>query len=653
MNDLTCQNCGLEYTLTNRSPRLFPNCGQSFCSQCIQGLIDNSDTTLRCPEDQVECQFFNKKIGISCFPLNFALYRLLKQRTVSDKNQSPKETPFKNRKKIGGDICVEHQKNKDLVCLTDKAVICSDCILFGVHKGHDYMRTREFVKELKGKLIGFDHKFDGLKYRDCLKEEKAEPLKRKVADKQKQLEGVIKSHADLLVHEIRNREEELRAEVDLIFSKFEETAADLNTKKKKLKEKHNDLRKRTMAIKTILKQTGVDFNFLIRHMCNEGNIFDSLKSLTEELNSVERECVEKIDKELDCFDIEIDNNKLPGILKTAINLKNDKYDYGKNPSNSEDYNNDSNLNTAAQLDTLKDNKRKSSRSLSTSPQKKVDPQTNKSSFNLTNGPEFKSLNDEELIDLEIDDPLDNNLLSMEPKTINNSFVKKFNSNTKKNNSFFRERNTVNMGLTGSSRKPINNVPPFQTNNGFHFGNSTLQNNLITPPEQIRFRRTIANNGNDNTPIRQLPSFPPVKTQNDRRTSILDNNLSNTAKLMTVEMDAEMDFARMGLTDDRLEDILPSIVKNKKVKALNLSHNNITDSGFLMLLKKLANHSSLERVYLVNNRLGDGVFVKLEKWVKRFKSIEYFNMQKCSGFKNMLRIKKYIKSLKKNGLKIEV
>lgn len=40
--------------------------------------------------------------------------------------------------------CLLHSKPADLICLDDKAIICSSCALFGKHKGHE-VSNREGV----------------------------------------------------------------------------------------------------------------------------------------------------------------------------------------------------------------------------------------------------------------------------------------------------------------------------------------------------------------------------------------------------------------------------------------------------------------------------------------------------------------------------
>lgn len=49
-------------------------------------------------------------------------------------------------------FCMEHKKIAELVCMTDLKTICSDCVLFGFHKEHDYKKYEVFKGEAKKTL---------------------------------------------------------------------------------------------------------------------------------------------------------------------------------------------------------------------------------------------------------------------------------------------------------------------------------------------------------------------------------------------------------------------------------------------------------------------------------------------------------------------
>lgn len=44
------------------------------------------------------------------------------------------------------ETCVFHHKNKELICLTDMEMVCTECALFGTHINHSFQKKSEFLK---------------------------------------------------------------------------------------------------------------------------------------------------------------------------------------------------------------------------------------------------------------------------------------------------------------------------------------------------------------------------------------------------------------------------------------------------------------------------------------------------------------------------
>ena len=170
-------------------------------------MIKQEELSFTCPEDDIECSNFKKDIGISCFPLNFTLYRILKKHQKQEntlKKESPKKETVKEEKK--GLVCNEHNKCIELVCLTDKKLICTDCVLFGVHKNHCYTKLEEFKKEAREKLKSFETKSKKLGNERFILNGEGEigKLKEKVGEKK-----------SLVLQTMRDNIDKIREEVDL------------------------------------------------------------------------------------------------------------------------------------------------------------------------------------------------------------------------------------------------------------------------------------------------------------------------------------------------------------------------------------------------------------------------------------------------------
>ena len=50
------------------------------------------------------------------------------------------------------EVCKTHQRPLELVCVDDKIRICSQCALFGQHKGHDVRMEEDVQKEISLKV---------------------------------------------------------------------------------------------------------------------------------------------------------------------------------------------------------------------------------------------------------------------------------------------------------------------------------------------------------------------------------------------------------------------------------------------------------------------------------------------------------------------
>lgn len=54
--------------------------------------------------------------------------------------ETPKEDPT--------NLCHEHGRKLEIVCINDRVRICSNCALFGKHRGHDIREEPDVVAEI-------------------------------------------------------------------------------------------------------------------------------------------------------------------------------------------------------------------------------------------------------------------------------------------------------------------------------------------------------------------------------------------------------------------------------------------------------------------------------------------------------------------------
>ena len=175
MTELKCPGCQKEYA-DNNPPRLLTMCGHTFCQLCLKSMIKRKDYKfqVRCPLDKMKMTL-DSATPLQ-FPRNLVLIDSINKskkkiaetddetneflpknsETLDDFCRSTKNgaksTPIRSlyltivSKKTSTheeQKCLLHQKPSDIVCLEQKILICAECALFGLHKGHAFTSIRD------------------------------------------------------------------------------------------------------------------------------------------------------------------------------------------------------------------------------------------------------------------------------------------------------------------------------------------------------------------------------------------------------------------------------------------------------------------------------------------------------------------------------
>jgi len=204
--ELICSVCSEYFDNDDHLPRMIPKCGHTFCTKCIQEIIESTSTASQdlfcCPEDNITMQLNNQ--DVTDFPKNFLLVRLVDKRktllshsqyslsasksmtrdeqsTLDDqyrsnfvlnaKAGSQDNQSSKNNLSVSdlqnSNICPEHGRVLEIVCLEDRCRICSNCALFGDHKSHNIKPEGEVLREIATRA---EHLIDY--FQDIQKQEK-------------------------------------------------------------------------------------------------------------------------------------------------------------------------------------------------------------------------------------------------------------------------------------------------------------------------------------------------------------------------------------------------------------------------------------------------------------------------------------------------
>jgi len=119
--NLLCPICFSRYDSLEHLPLMVPICGHTFCQVCIKNMINNKALEFQCPIDKRTMKLSH--VSLDLFPKNYAL--------SSISEEIPKER------------CQTHDKELELICITDRKRICYKCALVD-HKDHEVKEDKDF-----------------------------------------------------------------------------------------------------------------------------------------------------------------------------------------------------------------------------------------------------------------------------------------------------------------------------------------------------------------------------------------------------------------------------------------------------------------------------------------------------------------------------
>src|SRR5687767_14789256 len=82
-NELICSVCYKEFNHSARVPRNIPICGHSFCSPCIEKLLQHGQCNINPSKKEISCPFDRQKFmatSLDAFPINIPLKQILERK---------------------------------------------------------------------------------------------------------------------------------------------------------------------------------------------------------------------------------------------------------------------------------------------------------------------------------------------------------------------------------------------------------------------------------------------------------------------------------------------------------------------------------------------------------------------------------------------
>lgn len=217
-------------------------------------------------------------------------------------------------------FCLEHRTISNLVCLTDQKIICSNCALFGVHKGHDYIKLENFKNNCRSKLKNIQNEFAKIRFNRFLREgtKQANFMRQKVEDKKRLMFSALETITDNLIAKIRAQQTQTKNEIDSKFERFEKVIDKWSTMQMRTKHRSDNLDHRLQKLQNATEARQTDFQFLMENLYNSGDQ-SPISEITELKNDIvkhENTAAAYIEEELEKFDIQHDEAGVGRIIET-------------------------------------------------------------------------------------------------------------------------------------------------------------------------------------------------------------------------------------------------------------------------------------------------------------------------------------------------
>ena len=269
-----CPKCKLLFDSINHLPRILPNCSHSLCSYCISEQLQNSENTIICPIDHIQCQkisninffkenqnlilelqefldipknhnyeisqddelFFDKSGIINSDKFSNTMNSInLNSSIISSSHYYNKKAKYIRNSLLEKNyqICSNHSLPLNIICIDERKKICSQCALNNEHVNHQIMTEIEFMNNIDN-LIDIFHEVDNKKIKYLnFKNINTKSILDKIGNNIDNLIEMINNTKEDIIKKIKKQCEEieqyLNKRKEEIFNKYQSTNFDIST----------------------------------------------------------------------------------------------------------------------------------------------------------------------------------------------------------------------------------------------------------------------------------------------------------------------------------------------------------------------------------------------------------------------------------------
>jgi len=278
----------------------FMMCGHTYCSECCGIILQQVPCV--CPEDNSPISYNN----VEDIPMNVALFKLI-------------EKP---------NLCNEHKKKLDYVCINCKSKICSHCALMGGHKDHEIKAMEDVHNEVAmrtGCLL------DMLEIIDKTESELSDSIMIKleeVADhynrKRTDIEKTVKTEFDLMRTQLDTLEKNILETLEKHFDNIENVIVSSREFPKVIYRQAGEWKDMARDLLDLIDAKTEDPSFILFKMLASGylELFQAGEKLLTDLEGIKDIKIEKISEDIQSLGIVFTRNVVPTLCKVVFQSKN-------------------------------------------------------------------------------------------------------------------------------------------------------------------------------------------------------------------------------------------------------------------------------------------------------------------------------------------
>ena len=296
---LNCYLCAESYNKANKLPR-FLACGHTYCSECC-GIILEQVPCL-CPEDNFPISYSKTEE----IPMNVALLKLI-------------EKP---------NLCADHKKKLDYVCINCKSKICSHCALMGGHKEHEIKAMEDVHADVAmrtGCLL------DMLEIIDKTEAELSDSIMIKLEEvanlynkKRTEIEKNVKHEFDVMRTQLDALEKNVLETLEKHFDNIENVIVGSREFPKVIYKQAGEWKDMARDLLDLIDAKTEDPSFILFKMLASGylELFQAGEKLLTDLEGIKDIKIEKISDDIQSLGIEFTRNVIPTLCRVVFRSQN-------------------------------------------------------------------------------------------------------------------------------------------------------------------------------------------------------------------------------------------------------------------------------------------------------------------------------------------